>query len=128
MCVCVYVCDYTHCNASVVHFFVNWITVLLLVLWRITHITGCPLPRRWSLGSEAPAGVNRGQQSQATIPFSSMSWFSLLQIDVDVEEPVTSENPMQSVEIHSIVWRLTQLLAVIVYVYYMMNTGKQDRP
>ena len=57
-----------------------------------------------------------------------MSWFSLLQIDVDVEEPVTSENPMQSVEIHSIVWRLTQLLAVIVYVYYMMNTGKQDRP
>ena len=31
------VCDYTHCNASVVHFFVIWITVLLLVLWRITR-------------------------------------------------------------------------------------------
>ncbi|CAL8395519.1 unnamed protein product [Boreogadus saida] len=29
----------------------------------------------------------------ATIPFSSMSRFSLLQIDVDVEEPGTSENP-----------------------------------
>ena len=30
------VCDYTHCNTSVVHFFVIWITVLLLVLWGIT--------------------------------------------------------------------------------------------
>ena len=29
--------DYTHCNASVVHFFVIWITVQLLVLWRITR-------------------------------------------------------------------------------------------
>ncbi|CAL8339393.1 unnamed protein product [Boreogadus saida] len=47
----------------------------------------CPLPSWWSLGSDAPAGDNRGQKSQATIPFSSMSWFSLLQIDVDVEEP-----------------------------------------
>ena len=72
-----------------------------------------PLPRRWSLGSEAAAGDNRGQQSRATIPFSSMSWFSLLQIDVDVEEPETSENPTQSFEIHNIVWRRTQLLAVI---------------
>ena len=35
-------------------------------------------------------GDNRGQQSQATIPFSSMSWFSLLPIDGDVEEPETS--------------------------------------
>ena len=33
---CVCVCDYTHFNASVVLFFVIWITVLLLVLWRIT--------------------------------------------------------------------------------------------
>ncbi|CAL8338093.1 unnamed protein product [Boreogadus saida] len=32
----------------------------------------CPVPRQWSLGSEAPVGVNRGQQSQATIPFFSM--------------------------------------------------------
>ena len=154
------VCDYTHINTSVVHFFVIWITVLLLVLWRITHgtlVSGisttrlvvgvisaivekeleerncgfdnmknmnhdmegieivacdclpmspasrsplpapaaegspprrCLLPRRWTLGSEAPAGNNRGQQSRATIPFSSMSWFSLLQIEV--EEPETS--------------------------------------
>ena len=36
MCVCVCVCDYTHCNASVVHFFI-WLTVLLLVLWRVTR-------------------------------------------------------------------------------------------
>ena len=68
----------------------------------------CPLPRWWSLlGSEAPAEDNRGQQSRATIPFSSMSWFSLLQIDVDVEEPETSENPTQSFEINNIVWRRT---------------------
>ena len=76
----------------------------------------CPLQgvgasRWWCLvaaGSGAPAGDNRGQQSLATIPFSSMSWFSLLQIDVDVEEPETS------FEIHNIVWRLTQLLAVMI--------------
>ena len=37
MCVCVCVCDYTHCNAGVAHFFVIWITVQLLVLWRITR-------------------------------------------------------------------------------------------
>ena len=33
------VCVYTHCKASVVHFFVIWIIVLLLVLWRITRNT-----------------------------------------------------------------------------------------
>ena len=38
-------------------------------------------------------------QSRATIPFSSMSRFSLLQIDVEVEEP----------EIQNIVWRYTQI-------------------
>ena len=31
------VCVNTHCNASVVHFFVIWITILLLLLWRITR-------------------------------------------------------------------------------------------
>ena len=36
VCVCVRVC--THCNASVVHFFVIWIAVLLLVLWRKTRL------------------------------------------------------------------------------------------
>ena len=38
-----------------------------------------------------------------------MAWFSLLQIDVEVGEPDTSENPTQSLEIHNIVWRRTQL-------------------
>ena len=46
-----------------------------------------PLPKRWSLGSEKRG--SSGNQSRATIPFSSMSWFSLLQIDVDVEQPDT---------------------------------------
>ena len=76
----------------------------------------CPLLRQWSLGSEAPVGDNRGQKSRATIPFSCMAWFSLLQIDVDVEELEMLENPTQSFEIHNIVWRLTQLLAVIIYI------------
>ena len=52
-----------------------------------------PLPKRWSLGSEKRG--SSGNQSWATIPFSSMSWFSLLQIDVDMEEPEMSENPTQ---------------------------------
>ena len=41
-----------------------------------------------------------------------MLWFSLLQIDVDVEELERLENPKRP--IHNIVWRLTQLLAVII--------------
>ena len=65
-------------------------------------------------GSGAPAGHNHGQQSRATVPFSSMSRFSLLQIDVEVGEPETLENPTQSFEIHNIVCRRTQLLAVII--------------
>ncbi|CAL8322540.1 unnamed protein product [Boreogadus saida] len=47
-----------------------------------------------------------GRQPRSTIPFSSMSWFSLLQ--VDVEEPETSENPTRSFEIHNII-KLAQL-------------------
>ena len=42
----------------------------------------------------------------------------LLQIDVEVEEPETSENPTGSFEIRNIVWRLTQLLAVIIYIIF----------
>ena len=144
-------------NASVVHFFVIMITVLLLVLWHITHqtlISGvsttrlvvgvisamvkkelgernfgldspkymyhdveekgivarecqpleprCPLPRdhrlgaarcrrRWCLNAARCRGggpsAERLQRETiaATIPFSSMSWFSLLPIDVNVE-------------------------------------------
>ena len=45
-----------------------------------------------------------------------MSRFSLLQIDVEVEEQETSENPTQSFEIHDIVWRRIQLLAMIIYI------------
>ena len=77
----------------------------------------CPLPRQ--LGAAhcgAPAGDNRGQQSRATIPFNSMSQFSLLQTVVEVEEQQTSEDPMQSFEIQNIVWKCTQLLAVIIYI------------
>ena len=93
--------------------------LLTAIVSRLSPASRCPLPRdhrlgaaccplqeavvpKRSLGSEAPAGDNRGQQLRATIPFSSMSWFSLLQIDVDVEEPGTSENPTRSFEIHNI--------------------------
>ena len=62
------------------------------------------------VSSRAPAGNNHGQQSWATIPFSSMLPFSLLQIDVEVDEPETSENPTQSFENYNIVWRRTQIL------------------
>ena len=51
-----------------------------------------------------------------TILSSVMALFSLLQIDVEMEEPETSENPTQSFEIHNIFWRLTQVLAVIIYI------------
>ena len=46
-----------------------------------------------------------------------MSRFSLLQIDVEVEEPETLEYPTQSFEVNIIVWRRTQLLAVIILLY-----------
>ena len=90
-----------------------------------------PLPRDHRLGAAGGGGAlaltaaeavvpqqrgSGGRQPRSTIPFSSMSWFSLLQIDVDVEEPEMSENPTRSFEIHNIVWRLTQLLAVIIYI------------
>jgi hypothetical protein len=80
---------------------------------------GAPLPaaeapavrqRAAGLQGETIAVNNRGQQSL------SMSRFSLLQIDVEVEEPEASENPTQSFEIHNIVWRSTQLSAVIIYI------------
>ena len=55
-------------------------------------------------------------EARATIPFSSMSRYSLLQIDGEVEEAETSENPTQSFEVHNIAWRRTHLLAVIIYI------------
>ena len=42
------------------------------------------------------------------------AWVGLLQIDGEVEEPETSENLTQSFEIHNIVCRRIQLLAVII--------------
>jgi hypothetical protein len=49
----------------------------------------------WSPASEAVVLRRRGsggKLSWAEVPFSSMSRFSLLQIDVEVEEPETSES------------------------------------
>ena len=58
------------------------------------------------------AGLRR-----ATIPFSSISRFSLLQIDVEVEEPETLANPTQSLEIHNFIRKRTRKLwAVIIYI------------
>ena len=66
-----------------------------------------PLPgHRAALRAPPPPAAG---SAEAVVPFSSMSQFSLLQIDVDVEEPETSENPTRPFEIHNIVWRLTQL-------------------
>ena len=55
--------------------------------------------------SRGPGSVQRGsggRQSQATIspPPLHDEVQSLLQIDVEVEKPETSENPTQSFEIH----------------------------
>ena len=57
-----------------------------------------PEPRCLLPTSEAVLPWQRGsggRQSGATTPFSSMSLISLLQIDVELEEPETSENPTQ---------------------------------
>ena len=40
--------------------------------------------------------------------------FSLLQIDEEVEEPETTENPTQSFVIHNVVWRHTEVMALII--------------
>ena len=69
-------------------------------------------------GAEVP------KRCPGTIPFSSLSWFSLLHIDEDVEEPGTSENPTRSFEIHNIgshiFWRLYILYDIDIYVGYMI--------
>ena len=67
------------------------------------------------LGAACCPGSGR-RPTRSALPFSSMSRFSLLQIDVEVEEPETSENPTQSLEVHNIVWSRTQILAVIIYI------------
>ena len=40
---------------------------------------------------------------------------SVINIDVEVEEPGASENPTQSFEIHNIIQRCKQLLTMIIY-------------
>ena len=42
-------------------------------------------------------------------PAAGSARFSLLQIDVKVEEPERSQNPTKTFVIHNIVWRRTQL-------------------
>ena len=75
--------------------------MLPAIEYRRSPAARCPLPRPWclSVGSGAPVEDNCGPQSRATIPFSYMSQFSLLQIDVEVEVPEASENPMETFEI-----------------------------
>ena len=75
---------------------------------------------RGTTASTLPAAEAVVPRSRSTIegnnPFLPMSWFSLLQMDVEVEKPETSEDPTQSFEIHNIVWKRTQILAVIIYI------------
>ena len=116
-----------HCNASVVHF-VIWITVLLLALTHNMLLclplprAPCPLPRGRGSGAEDNPG---GKQSQATITANNpfllhVAVQSVLQIDVEVEEPERSENLTQSFEIYNIIWRRPQLLALIIYILYII--------
>ena len=65
---------------------------------KLRHAAGC---------REAPS-PGSGQ------PAAGSGRFSRLQVDVKVEEPETSQNPTKSFVIHYIVWRRTQLLAVIL--------------
>ena len=48
----------------------------------------------------------------------SVAYFRV-QIDMEVEEPETTENPAQSFEINNIIRRRTQLLAGIIYYIYI---------
>ena len=71
-----------------------------------------------------PPEADVPKRCPATIPFSSLSRFSLLHIDVEIEEPGTSENPTRSFEIHNIgshiFWRLYILYDIDIYVGYMI--------
>ena len=61
-----------------------------------------------------PAAGSQQRAAGSRQPAAGSARFSLLQIDVEVEEPETSENPTQSFVIHNIIWRHTQLFAVII--------------
>ena len=118
----------THTNASVVNFFVIWITVLLLVLWRITRrffddsgISPTRLvvgvisaivekelgERNFGFDSLRPAAHCREAPPPQSTTARQRAASGLLQIDVEVEEPETSENPTLSFVIHNIIWRRT---------------------
>ena len=60
------------------------------------------------------AGCREAPPPGSGQPAAGSARFSLLQIDVEVEEPETSGNTTKSFVIHNIVWRRTQLLAVII--------------
>ena len=71
----------------------------------------------WGGTTTSAAGSALGTTASCSRQLAAGSMrFSLLQIDVEVEEPETSENPTQSFEIYNIVWRRTQLLVVIIYI------------
>ena len=68
-------------------------------------------------GSVAPAGDNPGATTAGNNPF--LLYFadqSVLNIDMEVEEPEASENPTQSFEIHNDIRRHKQLLTLIIYI------------
>ena len=60
------------------------------------------------------AGPGRGPGVGAVINPCLLHVAVLLQVDEDVVEPEASQNPTQSFESHNIVWRRTQLLALII--------------
>ena len=64
------------------------------------------------MNCDMPPVAVRHHRRKAPLP--GCPRFSLLQIDVKVEEPETLQNPTKSFVIHNIFWRRTQLLAVII--------------
>ena len=71
------------------------------------------------MNCDMPPVATRHHRREASPPGSGQpaagrARFSLLKIDVKVEEQETSENPTKSFLIHNIIWRRTQLLAVII--------------
>ena len=69
----------------------------------------CPPPRGTTTAKHQRPAAGSGQQAAGSGQRAVQS-----QIDVEVEEPEKSENPTLSFVIHNIVWRGTQLLAVII--------------
>ena len=51
------VCECTHCNASVVHFFVIWITVSAVGFSNISGISTPRLVALFTLASDWPLGI-----------------------------------------------------------------------